>query len=183
MMSSRGGGGNGFGRGGGGRRRPHQRKKTFKKLNVKGERNKPLRKKKPPPRGGNGNDESKSGLGFVLLSACSVVAFALFRMAKKQQDDAFRFEQKQENIRERLKSKPLSVTNHGACRMDCRFVSHSDVKLALAKGSLSKKHSTFPERKFAFENGRVRAIFGENEDATTVVTVVDVDADHPCGPC
>ena len=177
MMSSRGGGGNG-GRGGG--RRP-QRKKTFK-LNVKGERNKP-RKKKPPPRG-NGNNES-SGLGFVLLSAfvattASVVAFALFR-AKKQQDDEFRLEQ--ENIRDRLKSKPLSVTDHGACRMDCRFVSQSDVKNALAKGSLSKKHSTFPERKFAFENGRVRAIFGENKDATTVVTVIDVDTDHPCGPC
>jgi hypothetical protein len=174
MMSSRGGGLNG-GRGGG--RRPHQRKKTFK-LNVKGERNKP-RKKKPPPRGGNGNN--KSGLGFVLLSAfvattASVVAFALFRAKKHEVEQ-------QENIRERLKSKPLSVTNHGACRMDCRFVSHSDVKLALAKGSLSKKHSTFPERKFAFENGRVRAIFGENEDATTVVTVIDVDTDHPCGPC
>jgi len=114
------------------------------------------------------------------VATTASVAFALFR-AKKQQDDAFRFEQ--ENIRERLKSKPLSVTDHGACRMDCRFVSHSDVKTALAKGSLSKKHSTFPERKFAFENGRVRAIFGENEDATTVVTVIDVDTDHPCGPC
>ena len=175
MMSSRGRGGGNGGRGGG--RRP-QRKKTFKN-NVKGERNKPKKKKKPPR--GNGNNES--GLGFVLFAfvATASVAFARALFRAKKQDDAFRLEQ--ENIRERLKSKPLSVTDHGACRMDCRFISQSDVKTALAKGSLSKKHSTFPERKFAFENGRVRAIFGENKDATTVVTVIDVDTDHPCGPC
>ena len=165
-------------RGGRGSRRPPQRKKTFKN-NVKGERNTPRKKK--PPRGGEGN--TKSGLGFVLFAfvatASAAFAFSLFRA--KKEEEKFRLEQ--ENIRERLKSKPLSVTDHGACRMDCRFVSQSDVKNALAKGSLSKKHSTFPERKFAFENGRVRAIFGENEDATTVVTVIDVDTDHPCGPC
>ena len=166
-MSSRGGRG--------GSRRPPQRKKTFKN-NVKGERNKPRKKK--PPRGGN----NKSGVGFVLAfvaTAATAFACALFRA--KKEDETFRLEQ--EHIRDRLKSKPLSVTDHGACRMDCRFISQSDVKNALAKGSLSKKHSTFPERKFAFENGRVRAIFGENKDATTVVTVIDVDTDHPCGPC
>jgi hypothetical protein len=88
-------------------------------------------------------------------------------------------------VRNRLRSKPMSITEHGACRMDCRFVSKKDIKDALKEGRLSKRHSSFDQNKFAFEKGRVRAIFAENEgnETVSVVTVIDVETDHPCGPC
>ena len=84
-------------------------------------------------------------------------------------------------MRNRLRSKPMSITEHGACRMDCRFVSKKDIKDALKEGRLSKRHSSFDQQKFAFEKGRVRAIFAENEGNETkvsLVTVIDVECDH-----
>ena len=71
----------------------------------------------------------------------------------------------------------MSITEHGACRMDCRFVSKKDIKDALKEGRLSKRHSSFDRNKFAFEKGRVRAIFAENEgnETVSVVTVIDVE--------
>jgi len=162
-----GGGGIG-GRGG----RP-QRKKTFK-TNVKGERNTKRRKK-------GGGKGSNTFTKFV----CAFVATAFVSCAFIFQKEEKKKKQEEEQVRQRLRSKPMSITEHGDCRMDCRFVSKKDIKDALREGRLSKRHLSFDQQKFAFEKGRVRAIFAENEENETVsvVTVIDVETDHPCGPC
>ena len=162
-----GGGGIG-GRGG----RP-QRKKTFK-TNVKGERNTKRHKK-------GGGKGSNTFTKFV----CAFVATAFVSCAFIFQKEEKKKKQEEEQVRQRLRSKPMSITEHGACRMDCRFVSKKDIKDALREGRLSKRHLSFDQQKFAFEKGRVRAIFAENEENETVsvVTVIDVETDHPCGPC
>ena len=116
---------------------------------------------------------------------CAFVATAFVSCAFIFQKEEKKKKQEEEQVRQRLRSKPMSITEHGACRMDCRFVSKKDIKDALREGRLSKRHSSFDQQKFAFEKGRVRAIFAENEENETVsvVTVIDVETDHPCGPC
>ena len=39
------------------------------------------------------------------------------------------------------------------------------------------------KRALRLEDGRVRAVWAACRDETTLVTVIDVDTDHPCGPC
>ena len=166
LPKNRSGGGIG-GRGG----RP-QRKKTFK-TNAKGERNTKRRKKG----GGKGTNTFTK---FV----CAFVATAFVSCAFIFQKEEKKKEQEEEQVRQRLRSKPMSTRNTAPAN-DCRFVSKKDIKDALKEGRLSKRHSSFDRNKFAFEKGRVRAIFAENEgnETVSVVTVIDVETDHPCGPC
>jgi hypothetical protein len=90
-----------------------------------------------------------------------------------------------ERVREELLKKPLVFTDHGACRMDCRCVSKRDVIEALDKGKYRAKYSSERKRTHAFEHGRVRVIFAQSSDnkTTAVVTVIDTETDHACGPC
>lgn len=70
--------------------------------------------------------------------------------------------------------------------MDCRRVTREDAVATLEKGSLSARHSTPHARpcpRWALEAGRVRAVWAECRDETTLVTVIDTVTDHPCGPC
>ena len=120
-------------------------------------------------------------VSIVLASCAAFLAKFHVQKEKERKDQEFR-------IRSKLTSKPLALTQHGACRMECRFISEKDVENALRFGRFSPKHSTVERGKYAFERGRVRAIFGDNttndgDNTTTLVTAIDIDTDHPCGPC
>ena len=155
-----------------------KKKKTFAR-NVRGERNTNNAK---GTKGSKKSNNEKGGGFFGRLTMVSIVlaSCAAFLAKFHVQKEKERKDQ-ESRIRSKLTSKPLALTQHGACRMECRFISEKDVENALRFGRFSPKHSTVQRGKYAFERGRVRAIFGDN--TTTLVTAIDIDTDHPCGPC
>lgn len=95
-------------------------------------------------------------------------------------------EKESEAVRRRLRRKPRGFSEHAVCRMDCRFIGEDEATATLARGKLSKRHSSpgaTPCPRWALEDGRVRAVWAECRDETKLVTVIDTVTDHPCGPC
>ena len=169
--------------------RQKKKKKTFAR-NVRGERNTNNAKGTKGSKKRNNNEKGGGFFGRRLQTMVSIVlagSCAAFLAKFHVQKEKERKDQ-ESRIRSKLTSKPLALTQHGACRMECRFISEKDVENALRFGRFSPKHSTVERGKYAFERGRVRAIFGDNttndgDNTTTLVTAIDIDTDHPCGPC
>eukprot|EP00164_Ancoracysta_twista_P000792 GFYU01001040.1.p1 GENE.GFYU01001040.1~~GFYU01001040.1.p1 ORF type:complete len:222 (+),score=41.19 GFYU01001040.1:42-707(+) len=92
---------------------------------------------------------------------------------------------------ERLRSKRLSFTQHATCRMNCRYIDESEVYDILQTGRFVARHSDLdatPCPKYAVEGvtqdkQHVRNIYADCPDDTRVITVIDLDTNHPCPAC
>eukprot|EP00740_Mantoniella_antarctica_P018736 CAMPEP_0198680682 /NCGR_PEP_ID=MMETSP1468-20131203/5323_1 /TAXON_ID=1461545 /ORGANISM="Mantoniella sp, Strain CCMP1436" /LENGTH=177 /DNA_ID=CAMNT_0044421317 /DNA_START=177 /DNA_END=710 /DNA_ORIENTATION=+ len=165
-----GGGDRRGGRGSGGGGYKGRMGKRFKKQRSKDGSDKPPKK--------------NNGLGLLavvgffgaMLGLVSCVALKE-RDEKRGQDDS---------LRRRLSRKPITFSEHAACRMDCRHVTREHVAATLATGAVSARHSTPGARpcpRWALEQDGVRAVWAECRDETKLVTVIDTVTDHPCGTC
>lgn len=92
-----------------------------------------------------------------------------------------------ETVQQQLAARPLELTRHGRCRMDCRFVDRGEVEHVLAKGTLDPSRTRDDGRcpSYAIEGRgtdghRLRIVFAGCPDVTRVVTAIDLDQDHPC---
>jgi Domain of unknown function (DUF4258) len=91
-----------------------------------------------------------------------------------------------QTVRARLMSKPLVISKHSACRMDCRRITLPQVESVLAHGRLDSRRSdptSLPCPRFALFEGSTRIIFADCKQSTNVVTAIDMETSHPCGPC
>ena len=84
-------------------------------------------------------------------------------------------------------ARPLDITRHGACRMDCRKVDEAEVRAVLATGRLDPERTRTDGQcpSHAIEGTgtdghRLRVVFAECADETRVVTAIDLDQDWPC---
>lgn len=87
------------------------------------------------------------------------------------------------------------LTDHAACRMDCRFVSTKHIKHALSHGSINDRKSEpnlRPCPKYVVDDtsevrGKtpksVQVVFSACPTETRVLTVIDTKTNWPCGPC
>jgi len=78
------------------------------------------------------------------------------------------------------------TSEHAACRMECRFITAEEVERTLVDGKVDARHSTPNARpcpKIALNMGRVRAVWADCADSTRLVTAIDAETNHPCGPC
>ena len=99
---------------------------------------------------------------------------------------AAEYERENERVRARLRSKPRVTSEHAACRMECRFITAEEVERTLVDGKVDARHSTPNARpcpKIALNMGRVRAVWADCADSTRLVTAIDAETNHPCGPC
>jgi len=127
---------------------------------------------RPRPRGGFGL------LALVSAGVAALVGFVLHQAAE--------YERENERVRARLRGKPRVTSEHAACRMECRFITAEEVERTLVDGKVDARHSTPNARpcpKVALNMGRVRVVWADCADSTRLVTAIDAETNHPCGPC
>lgn len=139
--------------------------------------------------GGRSKKSQRSFLGFVGVAASAV---ALWGWAVLQHAGARR---RNRAVLDGMLRRPLTFTEHAACRMDCRFVTRQQVAAALRQGELNAMKSDLAARpcpKVVVDaelasgaGGRkaVQAVFAACRAETRVVTVIDKSTNWPCGPC
>jgi len=82
----------------------------------------------------------------------------------------------------------LQYSNHAKCRMDCRHITQAEVEEIMKDGKINYNKSDINNARcprYALEgvtNDRqdVRIIFAQCNEATTVVTVIDLDTEWTC---
>jgi hypothetical protein len=134
--------------------------------------------------GGEKPKRPKTGFGLWGIGAVFAGMLALVGITARRGSAAA--SARDETLRARLRRRPRAYSEHASCRMDCRHISRADADATLKRGRVSARHSTPDARpcpRWALEDGRVRAVWAACRDETTLVTVIDVETDHPCGPC
>lgn len=86
-----------------------------------------------------------------------------------------------------LVAQPLELTQHGACRMDCRKIDRGEVADVLRAGAWAPERTRTDGRcpSHAYEGHgtdghRLRVVFAACPTETRVVTAIDLDQDWPC---
>lgn len=82
----------------------------------------------------------------------------------------------------------LEYSNHAKCRMQCRHISQSEVEDIMRNGEINYNKSDLQNARcprYAVEgvtqdNQRVRIVFAQCNESTTVVTVIDLETNFEC---
>ena len=82
----------------------------------------------------------------------------------------------------------LKYSNHANCRMECRKISKAEVEEIMKDGSINYNKSDIKNARcprYAVEGvtkdkQRVRIIYAQCNESTTVVTVIDLETDFEC---
>ena len=82
----------------------------------------------------------------------------------------------------------LEYSNHAKCRMDCRHIDEIEVEEIMQKGKINYNKSDLQNvrcPRYAVEgitkdNQRVRIVFAQCNEKTSVVTVIDLETDWTC---
>jgi hypothetical protein len=82
----------------------------------------------------------------------------------------------------------LEYTQHAKCRMDCRQISQSEVEEIMRDGKINYSKSNVnasPCPAYAVEgvthdDQRVRIVYGQCDQKTKVITVIDLDKEWSC---
>ncbi len=92
-------------------------------------------------------------------------------------------------VNSNLLSERLTYTRHARCRMDCRYISEEEVAYILRNGKVNKRKSKphdAPCPTYALEGvtpkdkQEVRIVFAACDDATKVITTIDLGNEYQC---
>lgn len=131
----------------------------------------------------------RSVIGFMCAAATAAGLFAYSIVRGVQQ------ERRSKGILSSMRRKPLHITEHAACRMDCRFVTKNDIETTLFKGTVNFRKSNpdeLPCPKYVVDadlgepRGRkkkIQAVYSACDKETRLVTAIDRGTNWPCGPC
>lgn len=145
-------------------------------------------------RGSGGGDKKskkskRSVLGFIVGAASCVAlwGWAVYQGVMKQRKD--------KRVLRSMRKRPLQITEHAECRMECRHIAREEIVSILKDGRINDRKSDPSERpcpKYVVDgevkNGKdgvklVTGVFAACPMETVVVTVIDRGTDWPCGPC
>ena len=82
----------------------------------------------------------------------------------------------------------LKFTEHARCRMQCRKISNEEIEEIMVNGKVNYKKSNLKDTRcptYALEGvtrdeQRVRIVFGQCNEFTNVITVIDLETDWSC---
>lgn len=82
----------------------------------------------------------------------------------------------------------LIYTKHARCRMQCRDITESEIASVINEGNVNKAKSDATDRPcptLAYEGKgtdghHLRVVIADCDERDKVVTVIDLDEDHPC---
>ena len=87
-------------------------------------------------------------------------------------------------------NKKIQYSRHAKCRMACRQIDETEVKEILQTGEINfdkdkttEKGTTYPLEGKTHDGQNVRIVFAPHNNDITVVTVIDLDTNWPCGDC
>lgn len=136
--------------------------------------------------GGRPKKAKKSFLGMLVTGAGFAALWAYNVYARVQQGQADR------RTLDAMLRKPLGVTQHAACRMDCRFIGRPEIEETLRTGRINSRKSQptlRPCPKYTVDaiagpaRKNVQGVFAACPAETRVITVIDTDTNWACGPC
>lgn len=130
----------------------------------------------------------RSILGFIVgtVSCAALWGWSIMNgVSQRRRDRA---------ILDGMRRRPLAITEHAACRMDCRFVTRAEVQKTLRNGRINSRKSdrtSKPCPKYVVDadidvNSRlkkVQSVFAACPTETRLITVIDNSTNWPCGPC
>lgn len=140
-------------------------------------------KKKKIPKG------HRSAGGFLLAAVVSVATLAWALVGNARQA------KRSDRALQSMRKKPLHITEHAACRMDCRFVTKNEILQSLFTGRVNVRKSEPQETpcpKYVVDaeiktpQGRrktIQSVFSACPTETRLVTTIDTSTNWPCGPC
>lgn len=87
-----------------------------------------------------------------------------------------------------MQQKRLVYTRHAECRMDCRYISESEVKAALRNGRINERKSkpndqpcpTYAVEDNTADGQTVRIVFADCDKVVKVVTAIDLKGEYDC---
>lgn len=82
----------------------------------------------------------------------------------------------------------LKYSNHANCRMQCRKISQVEVQEIMQNGNINYEKSDLQNARcprytvegITADRQRVRVVFAQCNESTTVVTVIDLDTEYEC---
>lgn len=82
----------------------------------------------------------------------------------------------------------LKYSNHANCRMECRKISNAEVEEIMKDGKINYNKSDIKNARcpryavegVTIDNQRVRIVYAQCNESTTVVTVIDLETDFEC---
>ncbi|MBI2968518.1 MAG: DUF4258 domain-containing protein [Bacteroidetes bacterium] len=87
-----------------------------------------------------------------------------------------------------LNSRPLRFTRHALCRMDCREITEAEVREILKRGKVnfrksrvrSKPCPSYAVEGISHEGQHIRAIVGNCDTVSKLITVIDLLKSYQC---
>lgn len=85
------------------------------------------------------------------------------------------------------RTRPLTLTRHGRCRMDCRHFDRAEVEAMLAEGTWNRARTrndgrcpTHALEGTTRDGQHARMVFAACADEARLVTAIDLDTEWPC---
>ena len=134
----------------------------------------------------------KKALPFFCLIILAAIAVFINECNNHSPEDNTTEKKKQTvNTTKGLNRNPSNInySKHARCRMECRYISETEVKQVLTDGKINYTKSELKgedcSKKYAVEGltndkQHVRIIFAPCQTEVTVVTVIDLDKEWPC---
>lgn len=131
--------------------------------------------------------ESKSRINFRQLALLTILLVLLYGQ-RNGWFSGSSAPQTELTLAESLLDQPLVPTRHGACRMECREITLSEIRDVVRKGQLNEaksKPEDQPCPSWAFEGRtadgqQVRIVLAGCEDETRIVTAIDLENEYQC---
>lgn len=131
----------------------------------------------------------RSAGGFLVATVASVATLVWAMVGNARQA------KKSDRILQSMRRNPLHITEHAACRMDCRFVTRKEILQSLFRGRVNTRKSVPGESpcpkyvvdaEVTTEQGRrktIQSVFSACPTETRLITTIDTSTGWPCGPC
>jgi len=133
----------------------------------------------------------KKAAPFLLIIALAALALFIKKCKENRQPETTAGEQTKVVNRNRGFDRRISFlkyTRHAKCRMECRQISKQEVEAIMQNGKINYNKSNISGTRcpvYALEGitadkQRVRIVFGQCDDFTNVITVIDLDNEWSC---
>lgn len=134
-------------------------------------------------------DKRLLGKGKPLIFALIAVGIGAHQLYNNEGEDLFGDEKQGENtVNTLLTDHELVYTKHATCRMDCRDIDKSEVLHILQNGKTNWQKSNENDKpcpSYALEGNtedgqHVRIVFADCNNATKVITTIDLENKYDC---
>jgi hypothetical protein len=124
----------------------------------------------------------KSIQGTITLVILAILAILYLLVGRNDSNDPV------DRRKKEFRHNQIRYTGHAVCRMKCRSIDETEVENILRKGEINYQKSDLKDKPcpvYALEGlsddgQHIRVITGNCHKEAVIITVIDLDNDHPC---